>query len=152
MRVPPVEIVDDDISAPDRVLIWLGLGLGDVYYNHGEQLFRLGVPCRRRMIRAPITKSVFVDDEDGDGEEAVWGGDTADIATGVAGDRVEEREVAPAQYAYECPRVFIPLTAEQARWAYETFKAAEFDSMYRLRDNLPWQTYVEELRDGMEKT
>jgi hypothetical protein len=148
-----VEVVDDDRNAADSVAAWLALELELAHEYQGVRLFRLGVPCRRRMTRAAETRPVFVDAEEDDEGAASWTNNNSDMAaeTVTIADRVEEREISPARYSYECPIVLLHLAPEQARWAYETFKAVEFDSMYRLRDNANWETYVEELRDGMEK-
>ena len=148
---PPREIVEDDSRAKDSVAAWLALQQGAVDNSLGSVLFSLGVPCCRRKIRDAIVKDVYIDADD---STAVWESPLVDgPAAGYEDDaKVERREVSPAVFSYEAPRVFAELGAGLSRWAYETFTAAEFDSMYRLRDSTtPWWTYVQELREGMER-
>lgn len=137
------KVVDDDAA-------WLALELEEVGSYYGPQLVSLGVPCRRHKTREAVTRQVFVEND------TAWDSPLADSP--IAGDEpnfgeVEDREIEHAQYGYAAPRVLAALPSDLARWAYDTFKAAEFDSMYRLRDDAtPWSIYVEELRDGMEKS
>jgi len=157
-HIQRIEVTDDDDYAPDRAAAWLALELEYVNAAHGLQLFALNVPCRRRLVRPAQTRHVYVE-----GYGQVGGDDTSwdsplvdgpvaldENAVDGAEAKVEEREISPAQYGYEAPRVLALLPPKAARWAFETFKAVEFDSMFRLRDGAPWSTYVDELREGME--
>lgn len=126
---------------------WLTLERTRVFGANGDDFFHLGLPCNRVLTRAAVTKQVFVDS---DKTEAVWG-ETAAETPDACDTETEEREISPAQYAYEVPVALAHLSPWLSRWAYETFKAAEFDSMYRLRDGADWRTYVEELRAGMKR-
>lgn len=157
----PVEIVADDRRrAKDSVAAWLALDRETVNGDHGASLFALGVPCQRRKIWDAQRKFVYVDggrDQVG-GAEVTWGSPLIDGDIGVDENyvaaheaKVEEREISPAVYEYEVPAVLAWLGPGMARWAYETFKAAELDSMYRLREDTNWTEYVEELRNGMER-
>lgn len=157
----PVEIVaDDPRRAKDSVAAWLALDREVVNGQQGASLFGLGVPCQRRKIRDAQKRFVYVDggrDQVG-GAEVAWGSPLIDGDIGVDENyvaaheaKIEEREISPAVYEYEAPIVLAWLPPGVARWAYETFKAAELDSMYRLRDNTNWTAYVEELRNGMEE-
>lgn len=144
------EIVNGELRAEDSVEAWLALGCEFVPASQGRELFDLGVPCRRTMTRPAEKRRVFVD---ADPSEAVWGSDPGGVDEDPgANAETEEREVAPAQYSYEAPAVLALLPPEMARWAYGRFTAAEFDAMYRLRDDTTsWVLYVEELRAGMDK-
>lgn len=151
---PKVETVGDDLGAQDSVAAWLALDLVQIHSFVGEQFRRLGIPCIRKLVRAAETRPIFVDhEEEEENNDASWTNNNSDMAaeTITSADRVEERVVSPAQYVYECPQVLAVLSVDYARWAYETFKAVEFDSMYRLRDNADWGEYVQELRAGMMK-
>lgn len=159
VHIAKLEVTDDDDCAQDRTSAWLALELEFINSVHGEVLFRDNVPCRRRMTRAAEVRHVYVEGGFGQvgGDDTAWDSPLVDgpmalDENGVAGAeaKVEEREIHPAQYAYEAPRVLALLPPGMARWAFEHFKAVEFDSMFRLRDGAPWQTYVEELRAGME--
>jgi hypothetical protein len=154
-----LEIVDDDRNAVDSVAAWLALELEEVFPQHGKKLFDLSVPCRRKMVRPAEKRHVFVD-----GGGQVGGDDTSwdspltdgpialdENAISGAEAQVVEREIRAAEYSYQCPRVLANLPPHKARWAYETFRAVELDAMYRLRDGARWETYVDELREGMEQ-
>ncbi len=156
-HIANLEVTDDDDAAQDRAAVWLALELEFVNSKHGEDLFNLNVPCRRRMIRSAETRHVYVDGGQVGGDDTSWDSPLVDgpmaldeNAIAGAEAQVIEREISPAQYAYEAPRVLAQLPPRLARWAYETYRAVEFDSMYRLRDNAPWIMYVEELRAGTE--
>lgn len=130
---------------------WRVLDQENISAAHGEQFIHYGLPCYRQKVQDAQVRPVYIDAA----SDAVWDSPLVDhdIAFGDDGAQTEECEVVPAVYSYSAPCVLASLRSELAVWAYNTFKAAELDTMYRLRDNAqPWSTYVEELRAGMESS
>jgi hypothetical protein len=138
------ETVADDPRAADSVEAWMALELDFLPEWLGERLFRTGVPCRRYVAKPADVRPAYIDNEEE--AQAAWDSPLTDNPIEDAGAlAVEDRVFAPAQYGYVAPRALnLPFTL--ACWAYKTFKATEFDSMYRLRgEDVTWGAYVEEI-------
>lgn len=149
MNLRPVEVVGDDPNAPDNVTAWLALGCVAVRESQGEELFDLGVPCRRIESQAARKRYTYKNGGTALDAETGWDDhfDAGIVLETVPQEDLHEEVVVPASYSYETPEVFAHLSPRGARWCYEKYEASELGATFKLHGAAGWFEYVQELRE-----
>lgn len=119
----------------DRRQQWLKPPIEQFTYTGISQveLFKgSSIPHTSALIKSAVTKDIFIEDDDS--EASFYGEDNLNT---YASTETELKEIEPAQYRFQCPKVFYVMRNDGAslalmEWIVENFKALEFDSMFRL--------------------